>query len=199
MRRGVVAGLGAIFLLFLGSLAILDQIDAPERRTSTDAEVKLPEAPTRTQGPSAPPQVSFPVPPPEAARQLAAPPTAPVPEEPAPPLPPSGAPPAPAYFAESLTSLQERLVSRCGQLSLRLGDQLRRDRLESNGHAALLLDVEPQDDQAKIWGATLQEPGTTRPSLVACTQLYLRGLVIPVTHLRRGERVKVQVVVGTSS
>jgi hypothetical protein len=112
-------------------------------------------------------------------------------------LPPSGAPPAPAYFVESLASLQGRLVTRCGQLSLRLGDQLRRDRQQPNGHAVLLLDVEPQDDQAKIWGVTQQEPGTTRPSLVACVQLYLRGLVIPVTHLRRGERVKVQVVVGT--
>lgn len=197
MRRGVVAGILAILLLFLGSLAILDQFDAPERRAPTDAAIQSPEVTARTQGPPVPPQVSAPRPPPEVARQLAAPPAAPVPVEPVSPLPPSGAPPAPSYFVESMGALQGRLVTRCGQLSLRLGDQLRRDRQQPNGHAVLLLEVEPQDEQAKIWGVTLQEPGTTRPSLVACTQLYLRGLVVPVTHLRRGERVKVQVVVGT--
>jgi hypothetical protein len=130
------------------------------------------------------------------AAQLAAPPTAPAPAEPEAGLPPSGAPPAPAWARESLPALEARITSRCGRMTLRLGDQLRKDGRRPGGHAVLLLDVEPQDDGAKIWGSTVQSHGTTRQSLIACAQLNLRGLVLPVSYLRKGERVKVQVVLG---
>lgn len=194
MNRPVLAAVVAILLLFLGSLLLLDQFDAgqpgppaPTRGSSEPTQVPL-EPPIRV--PPAPP-IS-----PEVSRQLAAPPTDPAPVPPQEALPPSGAPPAPAFVRERLDELRARITSRCGRLAFRLGDQLRRDRLGPDGHAVLLLEVEPQDEQLRVVGSTVQSFGSTRQSLVACAQLNLRGLVVPVTYLRRGERVKVQVVVG---
>jgi hypothetical protein len=195
MKRLVIPAVLAISLLFGGSLFFLARIDAgsasglaapPSGQPASAPEPTPP--PTR---PLEPRPVAA-----EVAAQLAAPPTAPAPVEPAAGLPPSGAPPAPAYVRESLPAIRARITSRCGRMTVRLGDQLRKDGLQPEGHAVLLLDVEPQDDGAKIWGSTVQSHGTTRQSLVACAQLNLRGLVVPVSYLRRGERVKVQVVVG---
>lgn len=97
---------------------------------------------------------------------------------------------------ERLGDLVAHVTARCGRLELRLGDQLRQRRQQPDGQAVLLIDLEPQDGRAKIYGSTLQSPGSTRPSLVACAQLHLKGHVLPVPHLQRGERLKVQLVVG---
>lgn len=149
--------------------------------------------------PAARTPLSPPPPPPEVARQLAAPPAAPVPEQPADPLPPSGAPPTPAYVRENLGVLEARLTSRCGRMVLRLGDQLRKDRQEPEGHAVLLLEAEPREGAFKIRGSTIQSMGAMRQSAVACAQLHLRGLDLPVAHLQPGARFGVQVVLGLAA
>lgn len=185
----------AITLLFGGSLFFLAQIDAGSDAAPSAAS---PAPPAPTVEPAPPPLRPLeprPVPP-EVKAQLAAPPAEPAPAEPEGALPPSGAPPAPAWARESLPALETRIANRCGRMTVRLGDQLRREGRRPGGHAVLLLDVEPQDDGAKVWGSTVQSHGTTRQSLVACAQLNLRGLVLPVSYLKKGERVKVQVVLG---
>jgi hypothetical protein len=201
VRRAIVAGLTAITLLFLASVLLLDRLD--DRQPTQTGRPELPASPAVTVTPSPPrppPVVPVPAAPSaEVSRQLAAPPTAPIPEEPAEPLPPSGAPPAPAYVRENLRALEARLSSRCGKTVLRLGDQLRAERRAPEGHAVLLLEIEPRDDEARVVGSTLQSAGSTRPSLVACAQFNLRGFSFPVSYLRKGERVKVQAVVGTAS
>jgi hypothetical protein len=198
MRRSVVGGIAAILFLFLGSLVLLDQFAAAPPGPDPLAPPSIPGHPAETpRPPSIPIRALEPRPvPAEVVAQLAAPPSAPAPAEPPAQLPPSGAPPAPAFVRESLGAVEARIVSRCGRMSLRLGDQLRKDRLEPQGHAVLLLEIEPQDDKAKVLGSTVQSYGTTRQSLVACAQLTLRGLVIPISYLRTAERVKVQVVLG---
>lgn len=200
MRRWTFAAITLICLLFLGSLAALDQFDAgqevaPPHTTGVGSESM---ADTRGQ-PSPTPAVASPrAVSPEIQRQLDAPPTAPAPAPAPAALPPSGAPPAPPFVREKLGDLVAHVTARCGRLELRLGDELRQAGRQPEGQAVLLLDLEPQDGQAKIFGSTLQSPGSTRSSLVACAQLHLKGLVIPVSHLRRGGRTKVQVVLGVA-
>lgn len=197
MRHMILGSIVGIGLLFLGSLLVLDRLSGDEAaappagpEANRRAELAPPPAPTPS------PRVSTPQPTPEVARQLASPPVEPTPREAPAPLPPSGAPPAPGYVREQLGALEALVTSRCGRLSLRLGDQLRREGLDPAGHAVLLLDLEPLAGEAKIWGSTLQSAGATRPALVACAQHTLRGHRLPVTHLQPGARVKVQVVVG---
>lgn len=201
MRRLVFIGVLAIAALFAGSLVLLDRLspDQPPERVGTPAtrnEASPRAAPEPALPPVAPPPQPLAPLPAEVARQLESPPTEPAPVLPPDPLPPSGAPPAPAYVRDVLPELQTMVTSRCGELVLRLGDQLRAEGAGPEGHAVLLLDVEPQEDQAKIWGSTLQSPGSTRPALVACAQHALRGHRFEVSHLLPGQRVKVQVVVG---
>lgn len=200
MRRWLVAGITFILLVFLGSLALLDQFDAAPDVASSPTAAGLPGSQTSTQGESSPAPTVLPTRPvaPEVQRQLAAPPTAPAPAPAPESLPPSGAPPAPPFVRERLSELVAHVATRCGRLELRLGDELRLRGQQPEGHAVLLLDIEPQDGQAKIYGSTLQSPGSTRPALVACAQLHLKGHVFPVSHLQRGARTKVQVVLGVA-
>ncbi|MBL0278476.1 MAG: hypothetical protein IPQ24_20805 [Anaeromyxobacter sp.] len=130
---------------------------------------------------------------------MRAPPALPAPAPPPEALPPSGAPPAPGYVRDETTALQATLSSRCGAMELRLGDDLRRRGDEPEGRAVLLVEVEPQPGQLKFWSSTLQSPGQTRPSLVACVQWVLNGYVLPVSRLQPGDRFKVQVVIGVRS
>jgi len=197
VRRSVLIGVLAIGAVFLASVAILDRLDGSDSSSAPPLASDGPpgRAPEPTAVP-APPVVKAPTPSPEVVRQLASPPVEPAPTPPPDPLPPSGAPPAPVYVRQAMGSLEAMIVSRCGKMTLRLGDQLRKEGRGPGTHAVFLLDVEPLDGEAKIWGTTLQSPGSTRPALVACAQHTLRGHLIPVGSLQPGGRVKVQVVLG---
>lgn len=196
MRRLVVPGLAAIALLFLGSLVLLDRLDDAEPGPAGKPDPGPASAPAPDPAPP-PTRPLEPRPVPEEVKaQLASPPQDPMPVPAVGGLPPSGAPPAPAYARELLPALEARVVPRCGRVTVRLGDQLRAAHRDAGGHAVLLLDVEPLQDQARIRGSTVQSYGSTRQSLVSCAQLYLRGHVLPVSYLRPGEPVKVQVVLG---
>lgn len=203
MRHLVGASILGIGLLFFGSVVILDRLSGDDGAALPPGRdnSRHPPEPTETAPvplPALTPRPPAPAPsvPSEVARQLASPPVEVAPVEDPAPLPPSGAPPAPGYVRERLTSLEALVSSRCGQLSLRLGDQLRKEGLGPAGHAVILIDLEPLAGEAKIWGTALQSNGATRPALVACAQHVLRGHLIPVPHLQPGARVKVQLVVG---
>jgi len=197
VRRSVLIGVLAIGAVFLGSVAILDRLDGSDPSSASPRASEGP--PGRAPEPmveASPPVVRAPTPSPEVVRQLASPPVEPAPTPPPDPLPPSGAPPAPVYVRQAMGALEAMIVSRCGKMTLRLGDQLRREGRGPGTHAVFLLDVEPMEGEAKIWGTTLQSPGSTRPALVACAQHTLRGHLLQVPSLAPGGRIKVQVVLG---
>ena len=191
MRKSIAAALAAIAVLFGGSLLLLEAIDdqgpAP---APPPAPVAAPESQP------APPPVR---PAPAAKASEPPPPSVPAPPVPVDPeLPP--APPRPPYaIADAVETLRAAVVERCGGLEVRDLNDLRGRHESLAGQAVLLLDVEPQQDQLYVWGATTQVAGATRPSLVACAQWAVRSKAVPARGVRPGARFKVQLAVSVKA
>ncbi len=186
MRRFVLLSLLGIAILLAGSLAVVLWM--------TDAGPDLP-APE-------------PAPAPVAARPETRPPALIAPpavkasdveafEKPVPrsvPEPPEG--PPPVDMAAQERSLEALVSGKCGQMRLRLGDEMRRAGEEITGQAVLLFDAESTEGRVKLGQSRQQSPGNMRPSLVACAQMALRGQVFDVPDAKPEGRFTVQVVLG---
>lgn len=192
MRKSIAGALVAIAVLFGGSLLLLEALD-----DQGPAQAPPPVA----AAPEAPPPVPTPAPQPAPAPKVIEPPppsvqAPPVPVEPE--LPP--APPRPPYaIADAVETLRAAVVERCGGLEVRDLADLRGRHEPLAGQAVLLLDVEPQQDQLYVWGATTQVAGATRPSLVACAQWAVRSKAVPARGVRPGARFKVQLAVSVKA
>ncbi len=184
MRRFVLLSLAGILVVFLAALAFIEwsappEAPPPEPRPSPAVETQ------RRPAILAPPPAAVTS---EVVESFVNPPPKAVPE------PPS---PAPAFdLSGRQADLQAVVARQCGGMTVRLGDEMRRQGDTVKGEAILLVDAEPMAGRVKLGQSRQQSPGNLRPSLVACAQMALRGKELPVAAARPGERFTVQVVLG---